>query len=54
VYVLSDRPATIRMVLEQDAPRPRTLDYLETSEFKHNERVLLSELTESTRLGEGV
>ena len=53
VYVLSNRPATIRMVLEQDAPRPRTLDYLETAEFKHNERVLLGELTESTRLGEG-
>jgi ABC-type nitrate/sulfonate/bicarbonate transport system ATPase subunit len=45
VYVLSDRPATVRMVLEQDAPRPRGLEYLETAEFKHNERVLLDELT---------
>ncbi|GLY29759.1 ABC transporter ATP-binding protein [Kineosporia sp. NBRC 101731] len=45
VYVLSDRPATVRLVLEQDAPRPRTLDFLETAEFRHNERLLLDELT---------
>jgi ABC-type nitrate/sulfonate/bicarbonate transport system ATPase subunit len=47
VYVLSNRPATIRMVLEQNAPRPRSLDLLETTEFKHNERLLLDELTAS-------
>jgi ABC-type nitrate/sulfonate/bicarbonate transport system ATPase subunit len=47
VYVLSNRPATVRMVLEQTAPRPRGLDVLETEEFKHSERVLLAELTAS-------
>ncbi|MGY1840188.1 MULTISPECIES: ABC transporter ATP-binding protein [unclassified Modestobacter] len=47
VYVLSDRPATVRLVLEQDAPRPRTLGHLETEEFKRNERLLLDELTAS-------
>jgi ABC-type nitrate/sulfonate/bicarbonate transport system ATPase subunit len=50
VYVLSNRPATIRMVLEQEAPRPRGLDVLETPEFTHNERLLLAELTASAGL----
>jgi ABC-type nitrate/sulfonate/bicarbonate transport system ATPase subunit len=50
VYVLSNRPATIRMVLEQDAPRLRGLDVLETAEFTHNERLLLAELTASAGL----
>ncbi|MGA1838102.1 ABC transporter ATP-binding protein [Herbiconiux sp. 11R-BC] len=49
VYVLSNRPATVRLVLEQNDPRPRTLAYLETEEFRHNERMLLEELTESAR-----
>jgi ABC-type nitrate/sulfonate/bicarbonate transport system ATPase subunit len=47
VYVLSNRPATIRMVLEQKAPRPRGLDVLESAEFKRDERALLDELTAS-------
>jgi ABC-type nitrate/sulfonate/bicarbonate transport system ATPase subunit len=51
VYVLSDRPARIRMVLEQHDPRPRGLDYLETAEFTHNERLLIGELTASARRG---
>jgi ABC-type nitrate/sulfonate/bicarbonate transport system ATPase subunit len=45
VYVLSDRPATVRMVLTQDEPRPRGLAFLETEEFRRNERLLLDELT---------
>ncbi|MCJ1697803.1 ABC transporter ATP-binding protein [Rathayibacter caricis] len=49
VYVLSNRPASIRMVLQQDAPRPRNLSYIETDEFTRNERLLLDELTASTR-----
>ncbi|GLY06630.1 ABC transporter ATP-binding protein [Actinoplanes sp. NBRC 101535] len=51
VYVLSNRPATVRHVLEQQAPRPRDLSFLETAEFRHNERLLLDELTASTREG---
>jgi ABC-type nitrate/sulfonate/bicarbonate transport system ATPase subunit len=47
VYVLSNRPATVRMVLEQPAPRPRDLSYFETAQFTHDERRLLAELTES-------
>jgi ABC-type nitrate/sulfonate/bicarbonate transport system ATPase subunit len=50
VYVLSDRPATVRMVLEQKAARPRGLDFLETAEFKYNERLLLDELTATGRV----
>ena len=50
VYVLSNRPATVRMVLEQTAPRPRSLDVLETAEFKHAERLLLDELTASAAI----
>lgn len=53
VYVLSNLPATVRMVLEQDAPRPRGLDVLETEEFKRNERILLGELTASAGLRTG-
>jgi ABC-type nitrate/sulfonate/bicarbonate transport system ATPase subunit len=45
IYVLSDRPATVRMVLTQDEPRPRGLAFLETEEFRRNERLLLDELT---------
>ncbi|GAA1001702.1 ABC transporter ATP-binding protein [Subtercola frigoramans] len=45
VYVLSDRPARVQMVLEQPAPRPRDLSYLETEAFTHDERLLLAELT---------
>jgi ABC-type nitrate/sulfonate/bicarbonate transport system ATPase subunit len=47
VYVLSNRPATVRMVLEQPAARPRPLSYLETDQFTRDERRLLAELTES-------
>jgi ABC-type nitrate/sulfonate/bicarbonate transport system ATPase subunit len=47
VYVLSKRPATVRMVLEQPAARPRPLSYLETDQFTRDERRLLAELTES-------
>jgi ABC-type nitrate/sulfonate/bicarbonate transport system ATPase subunit len=49
VYVLSNRPATVQMVLEQPAPRPRGLSYLESEQFTHDERRLLDELTESGR-----
>jgi len=54
VYVLSNRPATVRMVLEQSSPRPRGLEVRETDEFKHDERLLLTELTASAgrRVGE--
>ncbi|MDF2506158.1 MAG: transporter [Microbacterium sp.] len=47
IYVLSNRPATVRMVLDQPAARPRTLEYFETDQFTHDERRLLAELTES-------
>ncbi|CUR56709.1 putative ABC transporter, substrate-binding protein [metagenome] len=47
VYVLSPRPAEVRMVLELPDARPRTLDYMETEEFTRLERVLLNELTHS-------
>jgi len=47
VYVLSNRPATVRMVLDQPAPRPRGLSYFESEQFTHDERRLLAELTES-------
>ncbi|MDJ0012232.1 ABC transporter [Rhodococcus sp. KBW08] len=47
VYVLSNRPAEVRLVLELPDARPRTLDYMETPEFSHNERLLLEELTQS-------
>jgi ABC-type nitrate/sulfonate/bicarbonate transport system ATPase subunit len=47
VYVLSNRPATVRMVLDQPAARPRPLSYLETDQFTRDERFLLAELTES-------
>lgn len=49
VYVLSDKPADVRMVLELPEPRPRTLDYMETETFTHNEKLLLEVLTESGR-----
>lgn len=45
VYVLSNKPAEVRLVLEQPAPRPRSLDHMETEEFTHNERLLLDNLT---------
>jgi ABC-type nitrate/sulfonate/bicarbonate transport system ATPase subunit len=47
VYVLSNRPATIQRVVVQDAPRPRSLDVLESAAFKRDERLLLDELTAS-------
>lgn len=47
VYVLSNRPASVRLVLEQEHRRPRSLDVMETSEFRRNERLLLEELTQS-------
>jgi ABC-type nitrate/sulfonate/bicarbonate transport system ATPase subunit len=47
VYVLSNRPARVRMVLEQPTPRPRDLSYFETEQFAHDENRLLAELTES-------
>ncbi|SEP99525.1 ABC-type nitrate/sulfonate/bicarbonate transport system, ATPase component [Streptomyces sp. yr375] len=54
VYVLSNRPAEVRMVLEQPEPRPRTLDFMETEAFTHNERTLLAELTQSAARPAGV
>ena len=45
VYVLSDKPAAVRMVLEQPQPRPRTLDFMKTDQFTQNEQLLLDTLT---------
>jgi ABC-type nitrate/sulfonate/bicarbonate transport system ATPase subunit len=47
VYVLSNRPATVQMVLDQPAPRPRDISYFESEQFAHDEHRLLTELTES-------
>jgi ABC-type nitrate/sulfonate/bicarbonate transport system ATPase subunit len=47
VYVLSNRPATVQLVLDQPAPRPRDISYFESEQFAHDEHRLLTELTES-------
>jgi len=53
VYVLSNRPATVALEVRQEAPRPRGLEYLESAEFRHHERSLLEQLTNSVRAGDG-
>lgn len=52
IYVLSDKPADVRMVLELPEPRPRSLDYVETETFTKNEKILLNELTNSVLAAE--
>ena len=44
VYVLGNRPASVRCVLDVDLPRPRGLECLGTPRFAELEEVLLSNL----------
>ena len=46
IYVMTARPARVRMVIEVDLPRPRTLEMVPTAQFARLETELLRTLRE--------
>ena len=50
VYVLTARPASVRLVMEIDIPRPRSLEVIATPEFLAMEAELIRELHEESAI----